>query len=279
MRKFLTTLPFEIQFFGLAQTANELTNICLEKEISLRHFGGVLDLDWKVVSAPLGKSNLEVKVTIHLNVRERFVSFLFGDLFYQNKKMKLITFLSKHLDFEDRSAEPKPFWFKKWNSLLDLFRVPKKIYLQNLREVNAKLNTNHPEEWEDGWSLAVQGEMELKFRIGYLQRIEYLFYSKRFKAPYPHFAECYVREKNKLNKSLYGETREKFRGFLLQNPSDEYLLPYWKLNPTLPHEIRNLISESLWYYDSNQIERNLYLISLHEMEERVFSPAGLVSTF
>ncbi|MCZ8344038.1 MAG: hypothetical protein O9301_13470 [Leptospira sp.] len=283
MRKNLSTIRLELEILGLPKTAKELEEELAHLQFPIQRCIKATQLAYQVFPYFLGKSKLKIDCELICNFPERNAYFLLGESFVTWKRERVSDFLWKILlGLEEVGSKDSPYSIQlpHWKKVLqNFFTEPKRIYLLNLLEVKGKLNTKIPVGWSDGWILNFESGVEIKLRIGHLESIEYLFTKQRFKRPYPKLAECYVRERERWNETSFGDSIWKFRGYLLEKQSDEYLLKYWNLNPQLPDEIRNAIPEEVW--QSQEIDTVLvkkYSIELRRESDARFRPVYLVST-
>lgn len=283
MRKILDTIRLELEILGIPKTAKELDTELALLQFQIQKRINSLGLVYEALPYFLGKSKLRIDCEVICSLSDKIAYLLLGETFINWKRERVLDFLRKLL-LESQKYElidspysiPIPNWKEKIQRIVT---EPRQIYLLDLHEVKGKLKTETPKEWNDGWVLQFESGMELQFRIGYLESIDYLFTKQRFKRPYPKLAECYVRERDRWSESQFGDTLWRFRGYLLENETDEFLLEYWNLNPQLPKEIRKAIPEEVWLSAPKSTgSSKKYRIELKERNDLSIRTVYLVST-
>ncbi|TGK97039.1 hypothetical protein EHQ30_10760 [Leptospira brenneri] len=244
MRKFPKTLPISISLEHLPMPETELKQICLEWEDQrFSFFRPAVVMEWKSTPLPLGKSSLILDLKLSLPFWQGLVAFLLPNWYYQNKKHQLTEILLDQIDSKNKKKNTNLF-FKLWNRL---WKTPVSIVWLNLGFIKISMNLDlDPKLLPNSHILTYDGEIKLYFRIGYLKTINYQFTKKEFKAPFPKFAEMYIKTRDKHEDKSLGKVYYSFLGYLLETKSDEYLLPYLGFNFTLPNSLRNHVPDEIW---------------------------------
>ncbi|TGK87475.1 hypothetical protein EHQ24_02800 [Leptospira noumeaensis] len=268
MRKFPKTLFVSISLEHLPMTEGELKQFCIEWEDSrFQNLRPAVVTRWKTETLALGKSKVDFELIFPLRFWDGLIYFFFPKRYSQKEKGKLTDILRNYILFKEPIEKPKPFkelWIQFW-------KRPITIVWLNLGFTKLRMELDFiPDLLPNAHPLHFDGEKKLYFRTGYLKTITYRFTKKEFKAPYPKFAEMYIKTKDKHSDQSFGKTYYSFLGYLLETKDDEYLLSYFGLNPILPMSIRKEIPNEIWKIIHPEIQSQWLELNLlgNELEFR-----------
>ncbi|TGM93232.1 hypothetical protein EHR02_10795 [Leptospira levettii] len=275
MWKFPKTIELSISLEHLPVLETKLQErILVWEESGFQNFHPYQVSAWKTKPEALSHSSVSFDFLYEFSNFESIFFFLFPKSFEKKSKSHLTDILRSYIENKTNPKNKLTFWesIEQWR------KKPLQLELGNVTIVNASLDMDGLENPIDHRHLQmVSGASKLLLRIGYLKGIQYKFHHKTFKPPYPKFGECYIKTRDThLDKSL-GKVYFSFLGYLFENQSDEYLLPYFGLNQLVPSPIRSQIPNEIWNQwiegeTTNWIESNV------NGEEYEFRPVYLVST-
>lgn len=244
MRKFPKTIPFLISLEHLPITETNLKQMALDWEGSGFPFlRPAVVLDWKTEPQALSHSSLEIELILSLGFWEGLCGWILPNQFSAFKKNHLTESLRNELFSQKRKTKPISIFYlwKKFG------KSPLSLVWVNLGFIKMRMELDLESNFfSNALPLSFEGEKKLYFRIGHLKTIHYLFSKKEFKFPYPKFAEVYIKTRDKHSDESIGKVFYTFIGYLLEKNTDEYLLPYWGFELTLPESIRKQIPEEIW---------------------------------
>ncbi|EMY68312.1 hypothetical protein [Leptospira vanthielii] len=246
MRKFPKTLPVSISLEHLPMTETDLKQICLDWEVlGFPFFRPAVVMDWKTETLPLGKSRLDLDLILKLRFWQSLSDWILPEWYSRKKAEQLTEILRNQIFSKDRENKPNSLsglWKRFWNTPLSL------IWL-DLGFTKLRMDLDLEQDFfSNAIPLSFDGEKKLYFRTGYLKAIHYRLTKKEFKAPYPKFAELYIKTRDKHKDESLGGVYYSFIGYLLEKKSDEYLLSYWGFPSKLANYIRNQVPEEIWNF-------------------------------
>ncbi|MCW7504760.1 hypothetical protein [Leptospira paudalimensis] len=244
MWKFPKTFELSISLKHLPIVETKLQKRILDwEESGFHNFHPFQVTAWKTKPEALSHSSVSFDFLYEFSNLETITFFLFPKSFGKKKKSHLTDILRSNIENQTTPKKKTTDWkfIEQW------WKEPSQLELGNVKIVNASLDMDGLENPIDHRHLQmVSGASKLILRIGYLKGIQYKFHHKTFKTPYPKFGECYIKTRDThLDKSL-GKVYFSFLGYLFENQSDEYLLPYFGLKPLVPTSIRSLIPNEIW---------------------------------
>ncbi|TGN19943.1 hypothetical protein [Leptospira idonii] len=211
------------------------------------------DLAWEIQPEAVLKCNLRIYVSWVPQGKDKYFHLFFPDLFRKEKEKSLRSHILGFL--EDRTEKET---FPKTNFFSQLTNIPKYFHWKKLTLQEGELDL--PEDWiwtKEGFSpLVFQNKIQVKVRIGRLEKIFYRWKHRKFYSPSPLVGELYVKCKRKYAEGSYGETLFLFLGYFLENPKDHYFLEYWNLTPILDPNITLRIPKELWNHNRSGKERS-----------------------
>ncbi|TGM59387.1 hypothetical protein [Leptospira vanthielii] len=246
MRKFPKTLPVAISLEHLPMTETDLKQICLDWEVlGFPFFRPAVVMDWKTETLPLGKSRLDLDLILKLRFWQSLSDWILPEWYSRKQTNQLTELLRDQIFSKDRENKPNSLsglWNRFWNTPLSL------IWL-DLGFTKLRMDLDLEQDFfSNAIPLSFDGEKKLYFRTGYLKAIHYRLTKKEFKAPYPKFAELYIKTRDKHKDESLGGVYYSFIGYLLEKKSDEYLLSYWGFPSKLANYIRNQVPEEIWNF-------------------------------
>ncbi|MDF3818310.1 hypothetical protein P3G55_00275 [Leptospira sp. 96542] len=266
MRKFPKTIPIELEYDHLSQTETKTMTMLKDWENRRTPFLGEIGMDWETSPLPLLHSRCTIFIQKQLGIFSRILFGFFPHWYENLEKTKIKTQIDRELGTNIDPTSPKiKFW-----------KVAKKIYLWNVTEFRANLNHKDPISIDGVEALNFNDHWKLHIRLGFLDRIEYLFSVRKFNHPCPKLAECYILRKENL-KTGYGESIYQFVGFLFERQEDEYLLEYYGILQKLPKNFREQIPADIWSLLRYPVELKSVLYLTTETNLK-FRPVDLVST-
>lgn len=279
MWKFPKTYELTISFEHLPMFETQLQEMVLEWETS--HFSFLRPfwvLDWKTKPEPLGHSGFSLSLQRELSFFDSIRFFCFPHSFAKEKKDRLTNSLRDKLrgkGITNQSPKEKTSHFEKIQSY---FQEPTELRLKDVTTIQASLQL-------EGMVIPLpmrhiqmhEGNSHLVLRMGLLKTIHYRLHSKTFQPPYPKLAECYIQTRDTHKDKSFGNVYYSFLGYFLEIETDEYLLPYFGLKPTVPQPIRETIPKDIWNAIKDVPKSDWILTSL-KAEELEFRPVYQVST-
>ncbi|TGL17133.1 hypothetical protein EHQ46_16900 [Leptospira yanagawae] len=275
MWKFPKTYELTISFEHLPISETKLKEMILEWETTqvsfLRPFWV---LDWKTKPEALGHSGVSFHLQSELKNLDRIFAFFFPNWFAKGNRERLTKILRERIPTLQTTNQK----ISVWQKIESIWKEPIQLQLGNLIMIKASLEMEGIEIVTPSRHLQIhQNASHIILRVSYLKNIQYRFYQKRFKPPYPKFAECYIQTRDKHNDNSLGRVFYHFLGYLLEKESDEYLLPYFGFQPIVPKFIRELIPNEIWNALTEQPTENWVATNL-KGEELEFRPVYPVST-
>ncbi|TGL45147.1 hypothetical protein [Leptospira perdikensis] len=252
MRKFPKTLFVSISLEHLPISETSLKQICLDwEDVGFSFFRPAVVMEWKAEPLPLGKSKLGLNLKLTLRYWQGFMAFVLPNWYFQKEKEKLTDVLRNQIDSKNKK--------RKQNLLLEIWnhfwKKPISLVWLDLEFIKVRMDLNlESEEFPTALPLSYDGEKKIYLRRGYLKTIHYRWTKKEFKAPYPKFAEMYIKTRDKHNDKSLGKVYHRFLGYLLETKSDEYLLRYFGFESILTDKVRNQIPEQIWNLNSPTIK-------------------------
>lgn len=252
MRKFPKTQSVSISLEHLPISETSLKQICLDwEDKGYSYFRPAVVVGWKTEPLPLEKSRLELDLKVTLGFWQGLVAYVRPDWYFQKEKDNLTNILRDQIDSKNKK-EKQNFLLELWNRFwkrpislvwldLEFIKVRMDLDLES-----GDLTTAHP--------LTYDGEKKVYIRRGYLKTIHYRWTKKEFKAPYPKFAEMYIKTRDKHNDKTLGKVYHSFLGYLLEAKSDEYLLRYFGFETLLSDTVRNQIPDQIWNLNRSPIK-------------------------
>lgn len=275
MRKFPKTLPVSISLEHLPIKETDLKQICLGwEDLGFPFLRPAVVMDWKTETLPFSKSRLDLNLILTLRFFQSFRFWILPKWYFQKTKKQLTEITWNQIFSKDRNLESNSFsrhWKRFWNTPLSLVWIH--LGFTKLR-MELDLEPNY---FSNAHPLSFDGEKKLYFRTGHLKTIHYRWTKKEFKAPYPKFAEVYIKTRDKHNDESLGRVFYRFLGYILENKADEYLLPYWGFPSILPDSVRKMIPEEIWKI-TNSLNTNQWTETNLLGTELEFRPVYQVST-
>ncbi|TGK46917.1 hypothetical protein [Leptospira bouyouniensis] len=244
MWKFPKTYKFNISLEHLPIQETKLRQMVLEwEEIGFRMFLPFHVFNWKTRPEPILHSHIDFDFFYQLSNFESVLFLCFPKQFEKKKKDHVTNILRDKFPSIKETHNHPTFLesIRKW------WKDPVQLYFGNLGLVHTRLDMEGIKNPTGFLHLQIhEGESHIVFRVGYLKAIQYRFHLKKFKSPFPKIAECYIKTRDVHNDGSLGNVYDRFLGYLLESQTDEYLLPYFGLRPSVPDFIRELIPEEIW---------------------------------
>ncbi|TGM35175.1 hypothetical protein EHQ92_08490 [Leptospira biflexa] len=276
MRKFQKTYELTVSLEHLPIQETKLQQLVLEwEEFGFPFWNPFQVFDWKTKPEPLSHSSISFVLFQNLTFLESITYYLFPTWFTKQKLNHLTNILREKLGIGTRPIQ-NPSILK---TITRWWKEPVKLYLGNLEIVQTRMEMLGIQNPTGFRHIQIHsGESQILFRIGYLKAIQYRFSLKKFKAPFPKLAECYIKTRDSHMDKSFGRVYDSFLGYLLETTSDEHLLEYFGLRPLVPNSIRELIPIEIWN-QTTPLQNSDWVLTNLNAEELQFRTVYQVSTF